>query len=138
MPEKPVLTGQQKKEIKTVQQKDKDKVTTQRKIEEKDTMPVPVDKKTKGLYDDIASEDGLFPGYYLVANVFEYTENYKRFMQILTERGLEPKWFFRKMNQYNYVYLARYDTMEEASKARDTQFFGQYSAETWILRVVAQ
>jgi lipopolysaccharide export system protein LptA len=135
---KPVMTGQKEKESKIVQNKDKEKVTTQKKIEEKDTIPVAVDQKTKGLYDDVASNDGLFPGYYLVANVFEYQENYKRFMQILSEQGLEPKWFFRKINQYNYVYLARYDTKEEAVKARETKFFGQYPDETWILRVVAQ
>lgn len=134
---KPVITGQQEKESKLVQNKELDKITTQKKSEAKDTIPA-VDQKTKGLYDDVANEDGLFPGYYLVANVFEYTENYKRFMRILSEKGLEPKWFFRQMNQYNYVYLARYDTKEEADKARESQFFGQYSGETWILRVVAQ
>lgn len=135
---KPVITGKPEKKSKLVQNKEVDKITTQKKSEAKDTIPKAVDQKTKGLYDDVANEDGLFPGYYLVANVFEYTENYKRFMRILSERGLEPKLFFRNMNQYNYVYLARYDTKEEADKARESQFFGQYTDETWILRVVAQ
>lgn len=135
---KPVITGKPEKKSKLVQNKEVDKITTQKKSEAKDTIPKAVDQKTKGLYDDVANEDGLFPGYYLVANVFEYTENYKRFMRILSERGLEPKLFFRNMNQYNYVYLARYDTKEEADKARESKFFGQYTDETWILRVVAQ
>lgn len=135
-PKKPVITAEPQKETKAVLKKEKEKIAVTEKIE--DTIPVPVDKKTKGLYDDIASEDGLFPGYYLVANVFEYKENYKKFMEILSEKGLEPKWFFRKMNQYNYVYLARYDTYEEATKARETNFFGKYTDETWVLRVVAQ
>ncbi len=132
----PVLTGQPDKEGKIVQTKEK--VKAPKKIEEKDTLPAAVDQKTKGLYDDIGSDDGIFPGYYLVANVFEYTENYERFMRMLSERGLEPKWFFRELNQYNYVYLARYDTKKEADEARETNFFGKYSDETWILRVVAE
>lgn len=86
--------------------------------------------------EEIQGEADLIPGYYLVANVFENQQNFNRFMSILQDYGLQPKSFFRQLNQYTYVYLERYDTLEEAIKARDSQYDGQYTDETWIFRVL--
>ncbi|MGI9548348.1 MAG: SPOR domain-containing protein, partial [Flavobacteriaceae bacterium] len=82
------------------------------------------------------SEDGLQPGYYLVANVFGTKRYYEAFMKTLSDMGIEPKSFFRSANKYNYVYLERYNSMQEARKARDSQFNGRYKGDTWIFRVV--
>ena len=88
-------------------------------------------------YQEALSEDGLRPGFYLVANVFGTKRYFDGFMKTLTEQGLEPKSFYRNVNKYNYVYLERYDTMTEARRARDSQFNGRYKGDTWIFRVVA-
>lgn len=89
-------------------------------------------------YQEATSEDGLQPGYYLVANVFGTKRYYEAFMQTITKMGLEAKSFYRSANKYNYVYLQRYDSMQEARKARDSQFNGRYKGDTWIFRIVGK
>ena len=56
-------------------------------------------------------------------------------MRILSGSGLEPKSFYRESNGFTYVYLERYDTEAAAVKAHDSQYNGQYTDATWILRV---
>ena len=86
-------------------------------------------------YEEMESEDGLVSGFYLIANVYGTKRYFDNFMKTLREQGLEPKSFYRSFNKYNYVYLERYNTMEEARKARDSKFFGKYDDKTWIFRV---
>jgi len=59
-------------------------------------------------------------------------------MQSLKDKGLDPKSFYRTQKKHNYVYLERYDSMQEARKARDSKFFGKYPETIWIFRVKAQ
>ncbi|QCX00240.1 type IX secretion system membrane protein PorP/SprF [Aggregatimonas sangjinii] len=89
-------------------------------------------------YEEVASEDGLKSGYYLIANVFRSEQNYKSFVQSLIEKELQPKFFLRSSNQFYYVYLKRYETINEAVKARNSKFFGKYLDEIWIFRVVGE
>jgi len=91
--------------------------------------------KTKGRYEEITNEDGLAPGYYLIANVFGTKKYFEAFMLKLTKDGLNPRSFYRKVKKYNYVYLERYDSLQEAERARDSQFNGKYTDKTWIFRV---
>ena len=88
-------------------------------------------------YEEVASGEGLEPGFYLIANVFGTKKYYENFMVLLKKRGLSPKSFYREVNKYRYVYLERYNTMNEARKARDSKFDGQYPHKTWIFRVRA-
>jgi len=67
--------------------------------------------------------------------VYGTKKYFDNFMRTLREKGLEPKSFYRSFNKYNYVYLERYNTMDEARKARDSKFFGKYADKTWIFRV---
>lgn len=87
-------------------------------------------------YEEVVGEDGLKPGYYLIANVFGTKRYLDAFMSDLTKKGLQPKSFLRSKNKLNYVYLGRFDSMGEARKARDTKFDGRYTEKTWIYRVV--
>ena len=87
-------------------------------------------------YEEVATEDGLEPGFYLIANVFGTKKYFDAFMQDLTKKGLQPKSFFRSQNKYNYSYLERYDTIGEARRARDSKLNGRYTGKTWIFRVV--
>jgi hypothetical protein len=88
-------------------------------------------------YEEVAQVDGLTPGFYLIANVFGTKKYFENFMETLQQKGLEPKSFYRSANKYNYVYLERYNTMEEARRARDSKFSGKYPDKTWIFRVKA-
>lgn len=88
-------------------------------------------------YEEVKTEDGLQPGYYLIANVFGTKKYFDAFMKTLSEKGLQPKSFFRSANKYNYVYLERYDSIDAARAARDSRFGGKYADNTWIFRVVA-
>ncbi len=92
--------------------------------------------KTQGRYEEVTKEDGVVPGYYLVANVFGTKKYFDNFMNTLRTKGLNPKSFYRSVNKYNYVYLERYDTLKEAEVARDNQFNGKYTDKTWIFRVI--
>lgn len=94
--------------------------------------------KTKERYEEVRSADGLAPGYYVIANVFGTKKYFDAFMQTLTNKGLRPKSFYRSLNGYNYVYLGRYNTREEAQQARDSNFGGSYMDETWIFRVLGE
>ncbi len=86
-------------------------------------------------YQEVTTADGLEPGFYLIANVFGTQRYYENFMKTLRDIGLEPKSFYRKLNNYNYVYLKRYNTIDEARQARDSKFDGKYPDKTWIFRV---
>lgn len=86
-------------------------------------------------YEEVANAEGLEPGFYLIANVFGTKRYYENFMLTLKKKGLDPKSFYRSQNKYNYVYLERYNNMNEARKARDSKFFGKYPDKTWIFRV---
>ncbi|TMM56928.1 type IX secretion system membrane protein PorP/SprF [Maribacter algarum] len=89
-------------------------------------------------YEEVANEDGLEPGYYLIANVFGTKKYFDAFMADLRRKGLQPKSFFRSLNKYNYAYLERYDTISAARQGRDSKFNGQYGGKTWIFRVVGK
>ena len=86
-------------------------------------------------YEEVVGEDGLTPGYYLIANVFGTKKYFDAFMANLTKKGIQPKSFFRSKNKYNYVYLERYETMDDARRARDSKLNGRYADKTWIYRV---
>ncbi|MGA9239483.1 PorP/SprF family type IX secretion system membrane protein [Robiginitalea sp.] len=81
------------------------------------------------------SEEGLEPGFYLIANVFGTKKYYEAFMKQLGDRGLNPKSFYRSANKFNYVYLERYNSIQEARKARDSKYSGRYKGDLWIFRV---
>lgn len=89
-------------------------------------------------YEEVATEGALEPGYYLIANVFGTKRYFDAFMADLKKKGLQPKSFFRDSNKYNYVYLERYNSIQEARRARDSNLGGKYPEKTWIFRVVGE
>ncbi|WP_420322793.1 PorP/SprF family type IX secretion system membrane protein [Flagellimonas sp.] len=94
-----------------------------------------VEVKPNERYEEVTNAEGLEPGFYLIANVFGTKRYFESFMLTLQKQGLEPKSFYRSLNKFNYVYLERYNTMQEARRARDSKFFGKYTDKTWIFRV---
>ncbi|HET8735581.1 MAG TPA: type IX secretion system membrane protein PorP/SprF, partial [Pricia sp.] len=89
-------------------------------------------------YEEVATEAGMLPGYYLIANVFGTQEYFNAFMADLKRKGIQPKSFRRSTNGYNYVYLQRYKTLREAREARGSKYGGKYTGKTWIFRVVGE
>ncbi|VAW15828.1 Erythrocyte binding protein 3 [hydrothermal vent metagenome] len=98
----------------------------------------PIKPEAGEKYEEVDTEDGLEPGFYLIANVFGTQKYFNAFMKDLADKGMQPKSFLRNLNNYNYAYLKRYDTMSEARKGRNSNFNGKYSGKTWIFRVVGK
>lgn len=86
-------------------------------------------------YEEMVANGAIRPGYYLVANVFRTKTYFQKFLKTLKDGGLDPKSFYIKEKNFNYVYLERYNTFAEARKARDSKFFGRYSETTWVFRI---
>ncbi|MGF1559750.1 MAG: PorP/SprF family type IX secretion system membrane protein [Flavobacteriaceae bacterium] len=108
---------------------------------EEDTLPKEKEKITLQAgekYEEVATVEGLEPGFYLIANVFGTKKYFDAFMQDLRKKGIEPGSFVKGKNNYNYVYLKRYDTISEARNARDSKFNGKYQDKTWIFRVIGE
>jgi len=119
--------------------KEKKKQDSINKALEKEKAEKEVVELKKGeVYEEVAEGDGLEPGFYLIANVFGTKKYYEAFMKKLSDEGLQPKSFYRDKNKYNYVYLKRYDSMQEARKARDSKYGGRYTGKTWIYRVLGK
>ncbi len=97
-----------------------------------------VTPQTGEKYEEVENEDGLKPGFYLIANVFGTKIYFDAFIADLRAKGLQPKSFYRGKNNYNYVYLQQYETIREARRARDNNFGGKYAEDTWIFRVVGE
>ena len=95
--------------------------------------PLPGEK-----YIEVKKEGDLEPGYYLIVNVFGTKKYFNLFMEDLRKKGFNPGSFLRKSNNYNHVYLKRYNTIQEIRQARATKFDGRYTATTWIFRVTGE
>ncbi len=98
----------------------------------------PIKPEAGEKYEEVVTEDGLETGFYLIANVFGTQKYFNAFMKDLADKGMQPKSFLRSLNNYNYAYLKRYETMSEARKGRDSKFNGKYTGKTWIFRVVGE
>ena len=89
-------------------------------------------------YEEVAKEGALTPGYYLIANVFGTKKYFDAFMAESKKKGLNPQSFYRSLNKYNYVYLAKFNTIKEAREARDSKLNGKYEDKLWIFRVTGE
>jgi type IX secretion system PorP/SprF family membrane protein len=105
--------------------------------EEKAKAEIEVEPKKGERFEEAVLTEDILPGFYLIANVFGTQRYFQSFMKNLKDRGLNPKSFYRTQRKLNYVYLERYDSIEEARKARDSGYFGKYKDEIWIFRVKA-
>ncbi|MCV6629278.1 MAG: PorP/SprF family type IX secretion system membrane protein [Flavobacteriaceae bacterium] len=90
---------------------------------------------TNPRYKVVEKVAGVEYGFYLIANVFSQEYYFKTFMKLLKNRGLQPKWFFNKENEYYYVYLEKYHKLSDAERNRRSRFGDRYFDDTWILWV---
>lgn len=114
-----------------------DSITNSRPLkEELKIVEDKVEPESGEKYEEMKKVDGLEPGFYIIANVYKTKRYLILFMNDLKKKGLKPKSFLRKQNGLNYVYLAKYKTIEEARKVKKSNFNGKYHEHTWIFRIV--
>jgi len=89
-------------------------------------------------YEEVTKEGYLEPGYYLIANIFGTKKYLNLFLKDMKKKGLNPAYFYRAKNRFNYVYLGKYTTIKEARAARDSKLNGMYMSKTWIFRVTGE
>ncbi|RZS99323.1 type IX secretion system PorP/SprF family membrane protein [Aquimarina brevivitae] len=74
-------------------------------------------------------------GYYLITDVFKRENYFERGMERLRSLGLEPQFFRNPKDNYIYVYLKRFDTIDQAKQSLFSNVGGTYSGELYILKV---
>ena len=74
-------------------------------------------------------------GYYLITNIFKHKNYFDKQILQLKEKGLKPKSFINPEDHYMYIYLDRYDSLEEAEKMLSSDFDGLYKEDLYILKI---
>ena len=78
---------------------------------------------------------GVSSGYYLIANVYKNKKYLDAFLKTLNQKGLNAKQFYNTENGLYYVYLADFNTKDDAKMAFVNNLDGQYQDEKWIMEV---
>ncbi len=78
---------------------------------------------------------GVSDGYYLVANVFKGGQHLIKFMDQMSQNGLAPNYIENPENGLKYVYLERFDTLQEATDAYKSDLNGKYTDALWVMNV---
>lgn len=97
------------------------------RFEEFNEIPI----KAKNRSDAI----GVNSGFYLIANVFKNKSNVRSFIKDLSNKGLEARQFYNKENGLHYVYLADFNTKDDADVAVISDLDGSYKDDKWIMEV---
>jgi len=74
-------------------------------------------------------------GYYVVANVYKGGQYMDDFLGKLKDDGINANYIDNPNNGLKYVYLNRYDTLQEAEAAAMSNANGSYDGPTWIMNV---
>lgn len=71
-------------------------------------------------------------GYYVVAGVFSNQQNAEKLIRRLSGDGVSARFFQDLNNFYYYVYLLKFNSYQEADKAKVSNLNGRYSGDLWI------
>lgn len=74
-------------------------------------------------------------GYYVVANVYKGDEYLNKFINKLSDKGLNAGYIENPNDGLKYAYLKRYNSLEEAQAAIKTNENGYTAGPTWIMNV---
>ncbi|GAA4273248.1 PorP/SprF family type IX secretion system membrane protein [Aquimarina gracilis] len=74
-------------------------------------------------------------GYYLITNIFKRENYFERGMAKLRDQGLEPQYFRNPKDNYIYVYLKRFDNLDEAKQSLFSNVNNSYSGDLYILKI---
>lgn len=78
---------------------------------------------------------GVNSGFYLIANVFKSKSNARAFIADLAKKGLEGRQFLNRENGFYYVYLADFNSKNDADVAVVSNMDGAYKEDKWIMQV---
>ena len=80
---------------------------------------------------------GIKKGYYVIATIYKEKEKATKFINDLKQKGLTKSGSFKtSSNQWNYVYIERFDNYETAKKAYQNKFNNKYPETMWILPIL--
>lgn len=86
-------------------------------------------------YSPSQRADNVAPGskgYYVVAGVFGNQANAEKLVNRLNGQGVSARYFQDKSNLFHYVYLLKFNSYQEAERAKSTNMNGSYSGDLWI------
>ena len=81
------------------------------------------------------SGEGLDPGFYIIAEVFENSTGARKFVKELNAQGLHASYFVNPEDNLRYVYLKKHETWGNALTSYYTKLNASYDAQMWILRI---
>ncbi len=71
-------------------------------------------------------------GYYVVAGVFSNQQNAEKLVRRLSGEGVNARFFQDLNNFYYYVYLLKFDSYQEADRAKASNLNGKFNGDLWI------
>jgi len=74
-------------------------------------------------------------GYYLIASIFKRENYFQRGMERLKAKGLNPQFFRNPKDNYIYVYLKKFDKLEDAKQSLFSNVNNTYDGDLYILRI---
>lgn len=93
-----------------------------------------LDKDIKAILK-LGQESGITKGYYIVANVFSTKYYHNKFLKKLKNSNIQSDSFKNPNNNWNYVYLGKYENLDEAKVDYSSNMSGKYNDSIWILKV---
>lgn len=78
---------------------------------------------------------GADEGYYIVSGVFSDLTNAKKLVHKLKGKGFAAGFISNPGNGLNYVYLAQYDSLDQAIDSCNSQLNGKYTEPFWLMNV---
>lgn len=88
-----------------------------------------------GDYDQYVRASGVepgSPGFYVTAGVFGSERNARRLMERIQNQGLDVNIFRDSGNGMYYVFLLKFNSYNEADRARSSDMNGQYDGRLWV------
>lgn len=80
---------------------------------------------------------GIKKGYYIIATIYKDKNKATKYVSGLKQKGLSKSGTFKTAgNQWNYVYIERFENYETAKKAYQSKFNNKYPEVMWILPIL--
>ncbi|WP_108804957.1 peptidylprolyl isomerase [Aquimarina sp. Aq107] len=107
-----------------------------KKVLEKQNIVHPNQKETV-LTEDLSYVGGhdIQNGYYLITNIFKHKNYLDKGIARLKKQGFQPKYFKNPKDSYLYLYLEKYDSLDEAKAMLTSDMNGQYTGDLYILKI---
>ena len=80
---------------------------------------------------------GIKKGYYIIATIYKEKDKATKYVSDLKRKGLTKSGTFKTSgNQWNYVYIERFEDYNSAKKAYQSKFNNKYPEVMWILPIL--